>query len=473
MKVLHVISVLGIGGTQVQLRSVVQHSRHESEVATLFDPGPIAHMLRDDGVLVRDLGMTSNKQLSVLPRLWRLMRDGRYDVVHAHHYRSQIYARPAARLARIPVVVSTEHSIGETHLDGIHRITPGVRALYLGTELFSDMTIAVSAAVRDRLVKWRVPKTRLTVIPNGIDFGRVAFDLAQGKQVRAELGIGTDDYVIGGLGRLDSNKQFGLLIEAAAPLLRPGVTLLIVGKGDERARLEATADRCGVADRVVFAGERYDVGAVLSGMDLFAALSREETFGLSIVEALANGLPVLYTKCPALDGLNVARARQVPASIAGIRDAMVTEVTAGRRERAPEPAIRTEYDIQDVAARIDDLYERLAARRSSRRRTGLARPGPSGAASGPAAQPTPDRRPDRVSPAFPEKETAIGTAPRPSSACTAGSAVSGDRTMESLGTSVRGSKKAVAAADGRGALLDGRGGHQDVPHGHQDRTCPG
>ena len=369
MKVLHVITVLGVGGTELQLRSLVQHSRHECDVVTLLRDGAVADMLRADGVRVQNLRMTSNKQISAFPRLWRLMRDGHYDVVHAHHYRSQVYARPAARLAGIPVVVSTEHSIGETRLDGRDRITPWLRALYLGTELFSDTTIAVSWAVMDRLVRLGVPEHKLTLIPNGVDLGRVEFDMTQGKEVRAEFGIGGDDYVIGVMGQLEPNKQFGLVIEAAAPLLRPGVILLIVGQGQEFRRLEelrrlkATADRCGVAGQVVFAGERNDVAAMLSAMDLFVGSSREETFCLSVVEALINGLPVLYTTCPALDGLDVARARRVPATVTGIRDAMAAELSAGRRERAPEPAVKTEYNIQDVATRIDDLYERLATRR--------------------------------------------------------------------------------------------------------------
>lgn len=376
MKVLHVITALEVGGTELQLRSVLQHSRHDCEVLGLLGPGPVAEMLRADGVRVRCLGMTSNKQVSAFLRLWRLMRDGRYDVVHAHHYRSQIYARPAARLAGIPVVISTEHSIGETRIDGLHRITPRVRALYLGTGLFSDMTIAVSGRVRDRLMKWGVPGQKLTVIPDVIDLARVAFDPAKGGQVRAELGIGSGDYVVGVLGRLDSNKQVNLIVEAAAPLLRPGVKLLIVGDGDQRAGLEEMARRRGVADRVVFAGVRNDVGAMLSAMDLLVTASREETFGLSAVEALASGLPVLYTTCPALDGLNARRARCVPGTAAGIRDAIATEVGTGPRDRAPEPSVKSEYDVQAVVPRIDDLYERLAARCSWRRHEQQDRPWP-------------------------------------------------------------------------------------------------
>ena len=71
-----------------------------------------------------------------------------------------------------PVVVSTEHSIGETHLER-RRITRAVRYLYLATERLSDGTVAVSETVRDRLVAWGVPGDRITLIPNGVDLGRV------------------------------------------------------------------------------------------------------------------------------------------------------------------------------------------------------------------------------------------------------------------------------------------------------------
>jgi glycosyltransferase involved in cell wall biosynthesis len=331
-------------------------------VVTLYNPGPVADMIRADGGSVRDLGMTSNTQISALLRLRRLIRAGRYDVVHAHLYRSQIYGRPAAWLAATPVILSTEHSIGETHLER-RPMTPGIRALYLGTEFLSDITIAVSPAVRERLLKWGVRDRRMTVIPNGVDMQRVAFDEHARDRVRAEFGIGADVYLIGVLGRLDPNKQFDMVIEAVAPLLGDDVKLIIVGKGNERDHLEQAARDHGVTGQVIFAGERHDVADMLSAMDLFVASSKQETFGLSVLEGLANGLPVLYTACPALDGLAVTRASQVPQAAAGMRTAIAAELAAGQRPRIGEPAVEKEYSIEAVTARLDDLYERLAARR--------------------------------------------------------------------------------------------------------------
>jgi glycosyltransferase involved in cell wall biosynthesis len=362
MKVLHVITGLGVGGAELQLRSLLRHTRHEADVVTLYNPGPVAEMIGTDGVRVRDVGMTSNTQLSALPRLYRLIRAGRYDVVHAHLYRSQIYGRLAARLARTPVVVSTEHSIGETHLER-RRMTAGVRALYLATERFSQATIAVSDTVRERLVKWGVPHRKIWVIPNGLELDRVAFDPEARTRIRQELSIAQDCQVIGVLGRLDPNKRFDLVIEAAGPLLSGDRRLLIVGDGDDRTRLEKAAARCGVTDRVVFAGERHDVAAMLSAMDLFIASSEQETFGLSVLEALANGLPALYTTCPALVGVETDRARQVPGEAEAMRAHIAEELAAHRRSHKPLEAVQERYGIDAVTARVDALYERLLTRR--------------------------------------------------------------------------------------------------------------
>lgn len=103
---------------------------------------------------------------------------------------------------------------------------------------------------------------------------------------------------------------------------------------------------------------------MLSAADLLVASSRQETFGLCVLEALANGLRVLYTTCPALDGLDIGSARQVP--IEDLGEAIAKEVAAGPIVHVPEPAVASEFGVAAVTARIDELYERLAERRSWR-----------------------------------------------------------------------------------------------------------
>ena len=503
MKVLHVITGLGVGGAEMQLKSFLQHTRHECDVVTLYNPGPIAEMIRGDGNRVRDLGMTRNTQLSALFALYRLIRGGRYDVVHTHLYRSQVYGRPAAWLAGTPVVLSTEHSIGDTHLER-RKMTRGVRALYLATEWFSDATIAVSQTVRDRMVAWGVRPARITVIPNGVDLSRIVFDSAARAVVRAQFGILDGDYVIGVLGRLDPNKQFDLVIEAAAPLLNDAAKLLVVGKGEEQDHLEKVAAACGVTDKVLFAGERHDVAAVLSAMDLFVASSAQETFGLSVLEALGNGVPVLYTTCPALEGLEVARAGQVPSTVDGLREAMAAEVRAGQRDRVPSRPSRRPMGSRRLptasmpsttssppgapgalAAAEQAVYGTCRpARHPSQpgmrdedfrdRRGRIYRVAPCGAPTGrwapgdragrsehrAAEQPARGRRPPGVPPG-----AGLDPGPEPGQrahsgcqqvyhlAAAVGSFVIRDRTLESLRTNIHGTENVVEAAARYGAVL--------------------
>jgi glycosyltransferase involved in cell wall biosynthesis len=365
MKVLHVITGLDVGGAELQLDAVLQHTRNDADVVTLYNPGPVAEKLREHGVRVRDLGMSRNTELGALIRLYRIIRDGRYDVVHAHLYRAQIYARPAARLARTPVIVTTEHSIGETHIER-RKMTSSVRALYLASELTSDATIAVADVVRERLIRWGVPARKITVIPNGLDFSSLDFDPVARAAVREQFGIAPDAFVIGTLGRLDPNKRIDLAMEAAAPLLGDKVKLLIIGRGEESEHLEQVAARLGVADYVIFGGYQADMTAMLSAFDLNLTTSLQETFGLSVLEALANGLPVLYTACPALDGIVTDRARQVAGNVTALRAELTKEVELGIRPRRPVTEVFDKYGIESVAGQIDDLYERQAARRPRR-----------------------------------------------------------------------------------------------------------
>ncbi len=366
MKVLHVITGLEAGGAEIQLALLLRHTRHESDVVTLYNAGSVAEQIRADGTSVHDLGMRSNTELGALVRLRSMIAEGRYDVVHTHLYRSQIYARPAAWLARTPVVVTTEHSIGETHIER-RKMTAGVRGLYLASELFSDATIAVSDVVRERLVRWGVPARKITVIPNGIEAAALAFDQAARERARAQFGIGPDTYVIGALGRIDENKRIELTVEAAAPMLGERCKILVIGRGDHRAAVEAAAARLGVADHVIFGGFQPDTAAMMAAFDLYVASSVQETFGLAVLEAMANGLPVVYTVCPALDGIQTSQARHVAGNPEDMRVEIRKAVDEGPQPRQPDSAVFDRYGMDSVARRIDDLYEQIRADRRRRR----------------------------------------------------------------------------------------------------------
>ncbi|MFF7384358.1 glycosyltransferase [Streptomyces griseoluteus] len=365
MRALHIITGLGVGGAEQQLRLLLRHLPVECDVVTLTNPGPVAAGLRADGVRVVDLAMGGNRDLAALPRLARLIRRGRYDLVHTHLYRACLYGRLAARLAGVRAVVATEHSLGDSQMEG-RPLNSGVRALYLAGERLGRSTVAVSPTVAARLARWGVPEPRIAVVPNGIDLEPFRFDPERRARVRARLGIPDEAFVIGGVGRLAPGKRFDVLIGALARLT-PDCRLLLAGGGPEEGALRRTADAAGVSDRVLFTGEvpglpdgsaGPDLPTLTSAMDVLAAPSPEEAFGLAVVEALAAGLPVRYASCPAVEDLP-PEAAPGAVRVRGGADAYAAAL-AGVRAAGPLPRTVPEaarhYCITRSAARLMDVY---------------------------------------------------------------------------------------------------------------------
>ncbi|MFI1587038.1 glycosyltransferase [Streptomyces halstedii] len=363
MKVLHVITGLGVGGAERQLRLLLRHLPARCDVVTLTNPGAVAEGLRADGVRVRHLGMRGNRDLAAVPRLARLVRLGGYDLVHTHLYRACVHGRTAARLAGTPSV-ATEHSLGREEIEG-RPLTRGTRALYLRTERLGAATVAVSSTVAARLRAWGVPSARIHTVPNGIDASAFRFDGGRRRAARALLGLPGDAFVVGGVGRLVPGKRFDATVRAVADL--PGAWLLLAGDGPEAGALRALAARLGVADRVRFAGEcgegaAPDVPAVLAAMDVFVSASREESFGLAVVEALAAGLPVVHGACPAVEDLPSGQAPEGAVRLRSPTDP-AAELTAVLRRhlahgprRLPVPRALDHYDIRLSGRRLMDVY---------------------------------------------------------------------------------------------------------------------
>ncbi|GAA2920461.1 glycosyltransferase [Streptomyces enissocaesilis] len=424
MKALHIITGLGVGGAEQQLRLLLRHLPVRCDVVTLTNPGAVADGLRADGVRVTDLGMKGNRDLKAVPALVRLIRRGRYDLVHTHLYRACVYGRIAARLAGVTATVATEHSLGHAEIEG-RPLTPGARALYLGTERLGSATVAVSATVAGRLRDWGVPAARIHVVPNGIDAARFRFDPARRLATRARLGVPADAFVVGGVGRIVPGKRFDVLVRAVAAL--PGAWLLLAGDGPEAGALRTLASRLGAADRIRFLGEcdaaaadspapgpaapaavacaggartaeaaHHPAGTprtttsrpavtppaarrpvlrggttatapgipdLLCAMDAFVSVSREEAFGLAVVEALAAGLPVLHSTCPAIDDLPAGQspgARRISGDTGELTAALRRQMEGGRRRLPPPPAVG-HYDIARSSERLMDVYAHALA----------------------------------------------------------------------------------------------------------------
>ncbi|MFI5896631.1 glycosyltransferase [Actinoplanes sp. NPDC051513] len=375
MRVLHVISTLSAGGPEHQLRLLVSRLPHESEVVTLSPPGAVAAALRAGGTTVHEL--SGRRDLATVGPLRRLIRRGRFDLVHTHMRRASVPGRFAARLAGVPRVVATEHQLaGENGrlrdvLDSGHPATGhGERRgrfhdqLYLAGERLGQVTIAASPAIAAQLQGWGVPESRIAVIPKAVDAGEFRFDPGLRATARARLGIAPGAAVVGGVGRLEPTERFDRLIRAVGEV--PGATLLLVGDGPARDALEKLAAIEGIADRVVFAGPVAHAREMLCAMDVFASPS-EETSGLVVLESLAAGLPALYARCeplgprPTVEGVK----RLTPHDRESLPRALRAELLCCEERqfhRLPPRTASSRYGADHLADEVARVYEQAGRR---------------------------------------------------------------------------------------------------------------
>jgi len=169
-------------------------------------------------------------------------------------------------------------------------------------------------------------------------------------------------------------KRFRQLLDAIAPTLERGRReLVIVGDGPLRTSLAQQAEALGVTDLVHLTGPRPDVAALLSAMDVLVSPSRDETFGMAVLEGIGAGLPVVHAECPALDALPEAVPAAFPIGTtddheeaAAIRRSVDSALAhaAGRRLPVP-PEVLDAYDIARTTAQLDRLVDAGPIRRGS------------------------------------------------------------------------------------------------------------
>jgi glycosyltransferase involved in cell wall biosynthesis len=373
-RVVQVITTLTTGGAERQVESIVTHSRHRQHVIALYGGGKVADSLTAAGHSTEVVDLVGIRRIFALPILASRLRRLRPDVVQVHLLSGQLWGLPAARLAGVPVVISTEHSLMETSIEN-RPLSSWLRVIYLSLNRLATRTVAVSAATKGRLVRWGVAAETITVVDNGIEVEALAFDADARTAVRTELGIAVGTELVGAIGRLETVKRFPQLLAAVAPTLERGRReLVLTGGGPLFDELVAQAETLGVADCVHVIGPRSDVPAVLSALDVVVSTSRDETFGMAVIEAICAGLPVVYAECPALDELGVAlpgtfridasdAATEAESIRRGIDGAIL--LSAGRRLEVPH-SIRDKYDVASTTARLDGVISDLRSGRAHR-----------------------------------------------------------------------------------------------------------
>lgn len=397
IRVLHVITRLILGGAQENtlLTVIGQQGNPRYDVTLLagIDEGPEGNLHEDArkaGVnlvlvpwLVRPIRPLTD--LRALFLLWRLLRRGRYDVVHTHSSKAGIVGRVAARLAGVPVVVHTLHSLV------FHDYQPeATNRLYIALKRLCAPLTGALISVNEKTMKGALaagigrPEQHLTIF-SGMDLEPflAVRDRLTVAEAKARLGLPADAPVVGKIARLFPLKGHREFLEVAVHVARevPAARFLLVGDGTLRAELQERARALGLGDKVAFAGlvPRDRVAEAIQAMDVVVHTSLREGIARVIPQAGAVGKPVVAFH---LDGAPEVITDGVSGHLVPVGDAagLAARVVAllrdaGARDRMGEAGrafAAAHFRAETMVERINFVYERLLAARAAKSRGGPA-----------------------------------------------------------------------------------------------------
>ncbi|HTL48437.1 MAG TPA: glycosyltransferase [Verrucomicrobiae bacterium] len=370
VRVLHVIWALDLGGAEQVVLNLVRHlhrDRFEPVVCCLNGRGRFAGGLEEEGIKVIALHKAPRIDWGLVPKLTRLIRDEKIDLVHTHLFTAHLWGRMAAHRAHVPVL-STEHGMdvwrsGWHHLLDSFLVRTNSRMIY------------VSDKVRDFYVR-RVngAAAKAVVLHNGIDVPRFA---AAGNRetMRRSLGVAPETQVLGIVGRLSPEKAHEDFLKLVQTLLGQGknVTGLIVGDGALKAQLMEKSRLMGLDKNIIFTGLRKDIPELYAAMDVFVLCSHREGFPMTVLEAMAAGVPVVCTDVGGIkecledgkDGFLVPPGDlgALAAKIALLIDdkALREKIVARAREK-----VAANFSVEKMVADHEALYAAVLKERNGR-----------------------------------------------------------------------------------------------------------
>jgi glycosyltransferase involved in cell wall biosynthesis len=301
MKVLFLVRQLNIGGAERQLVIVANElaSRgHQVVIASFYTGGALSKQLDTGRVRLISLEKRSRWDLiSLYVKVLRVMRQERPDILHGWMHTQNVVATLARIFhPKVKLFWCVRASNLETVLDRVESLAVWLQAR-LST--FADCIVVNSMAGLEHAVSKGIEREKMIFIPNGIDTNVFYPSEVEGKQVRAEWGIGEGQKVIGKVARFDRIKNHPLFLTPPARFAaqRPEVRFVCVGHGDDSylKELQDLTRTLGIEDKVQWIDARPDVRAVYNALDIFCSTSVSEGFPNVIGEAMACGRHCVVT----------------------------------------------------------------------------------------------------------------------------------------------------------------------------------
>lgn len=380
IRLLKFLPVFHAGGTEYQVWNLVRRlnrERFDIGFSCMKRSGSLVKEIEREGMRIDEYPLRHLYGFNTLRReiqFSRAMAGQRIHIMHSYNFYANAFAIPAARLARVPVVVASVRDLGVY-------LTPMQCRVHKMVCRLADRVIVNAEAIRNWLVEQGFPEHKINVIRNGVDVAR--FAAGDGAAVRREFGVPGEAPLVVMVARLNAKKGEDYFLEGAARVLDrcPGTHFLIVGESYTRgqdgrivadlAYIERLAQRArglGIGANVHFTGMREDIPDILAASSVSVLPSFSEGISNTVLESMAAGVPVVATRVggtPEIihdgeDGIMIppGNAEAIAEAVSRIIEdpSLAARLSAKGRGRAEEA-----FSLDAMVRHTQDLYLELLA----------------------------------------------------------------------------------------------------------------
>ncbi|MCU0498368.1 MAG: glycosyltransferase [Anaerolineae bacterium] len=305
LRVVHLIKVKGIAGAERHLLDLLEGLRARDVDARLLLLTPpdgsaegMAEAAIQRSIPLERIPINRHLDPGLISRIHRVLTPIKPAIVHVHLWHADLYGTIAARLARVPVVITSRHN------DDPRRRQAVLRLLYRLIWQMTDAGIAISEAVKRFTIEVEgVSADKVHTIHYGLPLPVTKYDKRTARQrLRAEIHAPPEAPVLGMVCRLMNAKGLPDAIAAFHQIADqfPDARLVIAGEGDLRPTLEHQIRKLNLTERVHLLGWRDQPIALMAGFDVLLSPSVREGFGLTLLEAMSQAIPIIGSTASAI-----------------------------------------------------------------------------------------------------------------------------------------------------------------------------
>lgn len=376
----------GLAGTEKQVAELtarLDKTRFDISFGCLKRWGPVVESLEAQQIPIREYHITRLYGVATAWQELRLaaaLKRGHIDILHSYNFYSNVFSIPAARMAGVPCVIASIRDLGTD-------LSPRQALVHKWICKLADHLIVNADAIRDSLVAQGIAVGRISVIRNGVDMTR--FDGHEsGAALRHDFDLPDNAPLVVMLSRLQKVKGVEYFLEAAARIRSriPEAHFLLVGdafirpdpRGEDmravdeasRVRIQNTAAKLGIADRLHLTGVRKDVPAVLAASAVSVLPSLSEGTSNTLLESMAAGVPVVATAVGGTpeviaDGFNglLVPPRDAESLANAICEILRDRSLSQRLGAEGRRTVATNYSMDRMVRETGDLYMNLLGHR--------------------------------------------------------------------------------------------------------------